>query len=145
MSGPRYLFDASSLILALKESRVELLEGQAVQQLTVYEVLNALWKEARLLRVISVAAAARLAHLLGRLLSDGYMVVLEPKGLEAEILGVALELGLTAYDASYVVLASRHGLTLVTEDRKLASAAKRYSNVVGLRELARGVGPGDSV
>ncbi len=27
MSGPRYLFDASSLVLALKESRLELLEG----------------------------------------------------------------------------------------------------------------------
>ena len=140
MSRPRYLFDASSLFLALKESQLELLEGQAIQQLTIYEVLNALWKEARLLRVISVTTAVKLARLLGRLLSDGYMVMLEPKGLEAEILEVALELGLTAYDASYVVLASRHGLTLVTEDKKLASAAERYINVVSLRELSRGAG-----
>ncbi len=97
--------------------------------------MNALWKEARLLRRISVEAAVRLARILGVVVGEA-MVVLDPRGLEQEILGVALELGLTAYDASYVVLASRHGLTLVTEDRRLASAAKRYIDVVSFRELA---------
>ena len=46
---PTHLFDASSIIKALKETKLVPLGGQAIQWLTVYEVLNALWKETYLL------------------------------------------------------------------------------------------------
>lgn len=43
---PVYLFDASSLVRAIKRGQVVPLGGQATQQLAIYEVLNAFWKEA---------------------------------------------------------------------------------------------------
>jgi predicted nucleic acid-binding protein len=49
---PAYLFDASSIIRALKEARLLPLRNQAIQWLTIYEVLNALWKEVNLLRIL---------------------------------------------------------------------------------------------
>jgi predicted nucleic acid-binding protein len=48
-------------------------------------------------------------------------------GLEEEILQVAIQLELTAYDFSYVVLAMEIGLILVTEDKKLREKAKSQS------------------
>ena len=47
-----------------------------------------------------------------------------------EILSLARAEGLTAYDASYLELAIRLGLSLATKDRALARAAKRAGVVV---------------
>jgi len=47
---PSYLFDSSSLVKALKLRKVNLLARNYIQWLTVYEVLNALWKDAHLLK-----------------------------------------------------------------------------------------------
>ena len=44
MTRPAYLFDASSVVRALKEAKLVPLGGQAVPWLTIYEVLNAFWK-----------------------------------------------------------------------------------------------------
>jgi predicted nucleic acid-binding protein len=55
------------------------------------------------------------------------MKILDPRGLEEEILQVAIQLELTAYDFSYVVLAMEIGLILVTEDEKLREKAKSQS------------------
>jgi predicted nucleic acid-binding protein len=44
----------------------------------------------------------------------------------AEILSLARELTLSAYDASYLDLAARSGLPLATKDGGLATAAARY-------------------
>ena len=63
------------------------------------------------------------------------MVVLEPRGLERDILELAASKGVTAYDASYIALAAKHGLTLVTEDQKLARAARGPVEVVSLDSL----------
>ena len=38
-------------------------------------------------------------------------------------------LNITAYDASYITLAKKHNLTLVTEDRKLHIKASKLINV----------------
>lgn len=45
-----------------------------------------------------------------------YMNILGPHGWEEEILKTALKLGITVYDASYIVLAKNNDITLVTED-----------------------------
>ncbi|MFZ8782941.1 MAG: type II toxin-antitoxin system VapC family toxin [Desulfurococcaceae archaeon] len=63
------------------------------------------------------------------------MKILSISNLEKEILKMSIELDLTAYDTSYIVLAQRHGLTLVTEDRKLMSKAKKHINVTSLDTL----------
>jgi predicted nucleic acid-binding protein len=63
------------------------------------------------------------------------MKILDPRGLEEEILRVAIQLELTVYNTSYVVLAMKHGLTLVTEDEKLREKAKKLVKTVSLDEL----------
>ena len=129
----RYLFDASSLIEVLKRKELELIYGEAIQPLTIYEALNALWKESRLLKKLSFKEALALAEVLDSLRE--FMKLLRTEGLGIEILRVALDKGMTAYDASYVVLAKKNKLTLVTEDSKLAKKASGIVPVTQLRKL----------
>ena len=48
---------------------------------------------------------------------------------------VAIQLEITAYDSSYIVLAMKHDLTLVTNDNKLREKAKNLVKAVSLDEL----------
>ena len=130
---PVYLVDASSLVKALKEAKLVPLGGQALQWLTVYEVLNALWKEAHLLHRFSLEEASSLASVFTELIRN--MVILEPNGLEHDILRIAASNGLTVYDASYIALAKKHNLTLVTEDRKLSQAADGIIRTASLDDI----------
>ncbi|RLF13868.1 MAG: VapC toxin family PIN domain ribonuclease, partial [Thermoprotei archaeon] len=90
------LFDASSMIRAIKERRVDLLIKGNIQPLTIYEVLNAFWKEAYLIRTISKEAAIKATTLISELIKE--MKILTITGLEKEIIELALNLGLTVYD-----------------------------------------------
>jgi predicted nucleic acid-binding protein len=129
----RCLFDASSFIKALKLGRPEVLVDNYVQWLTIYEVLNALWREAYLLKPASTDKVLQLVDVVVDVAR--YMRILGISSLEKEVLRTSMELGLTAYDTSYIVLAQRYGLTLVTEDRKLMGKAQRYVNVTPLDTL----------
>ncbi len=131
----KYLFDASSLLYSLKLRKINVLQGNYVQWLTLYESINALWKEVFLVKSISATEALRLISILNDIL--GLMNILNLQGLEKDVLKVALEQGITAYDASYIVLASKHGLTLVTEDRELRNKASKIVKTVSLNELIR--------
>ncbi len=128
------LFDASSLVYALKTRRLNLLVDNYALDLTVYEVLNAFWKEAVLLKHISVEDAVKLSSVAAKAM--GLMKLIDIRGLEEAVVKAAAELRLTAYDASYVVAAERHGLTLVTEDRRLAARASGRVRVMSLDEAA---------
>lgn len=128
-----YLFDASSLVYAIKLKRIGILAGNYVQELTIYEVLNALWKETYILRRMSRKEAESLLDVFVRLLS--YLKMLDLRGLESEVFKIAVENGLTAYDASYLTLARREKLTLVTEDVKLRNVASTMIRVVSLDEI----------
>ncbi|MEM4665521.1 MAG: type II toxin-antitoxin system VapC family toxin [Sulfolobales archaeon] len=57
------------------------------------------------------------------------------KGFEKEVMDVAVKEGVTFYDASYMYIAMRNKLTLVTDDRKLVSVARRYILVKSLRSV----------
>ena len=133
MTEPGLLFDASSLIYALKLRCVEALHGGYVQHLTVYEALSAVWREARSAKGLRREEAERLAEVLAEVLS--YLNVLSIRSCELEVLRAAIDLGLTVYDASYVILAERNGLTLVTEDEELRRKASRRVRVASLREV----------
>ncbi|ABL78833.1 type II toxin-antitoxin system VapC family toxin [Thermofilum pendens] len=129
----RFLLDASSVVQALKLGNLRVIYGNYIQWLTVYEVVNALWKEALLAGSISVEEASNLVEVFAETVK--LVEVLSPHPYEAEILETAAKLGLTAYDASYVVLAIRNGLSLVTEDRVLREKAKGVVKAVSLREV----------
>jgi len=61
--------------------------------------------------------------------------MLSPHSYEDEILSIARELNITAYDASYVVLAEKNDLTLVTEDKKLRTKAEKLVKAVSLTQI----------
>ena len=63
------------------------------------------------------------------------MKILSPHPYEDEILSTARELNITAYDASYIVLAEKNGLTLVTEDKKLRTKAEKLIKAVSLIQI----------
>jgi predicted nucleic acid-binding protein len=127
------LFDSSSLLYALKLKRIGVLAENYIQELTIYEVLNALWKETYVLRKMSIKEAESLLEVFIQLLS--YLKVLDLRGLESEVFKIAVETGLTVYDASYLALARREKLTLVTEDVKLRNVASTMIQAVSLDEL----------
>jgi len=64
-----------------------------------------------------------------------YHKILDSRDLEEEVLKVAIQLEITAYDPSYIVLAMKHDLTLVTNDNKLREKAKNLVKAVSLDEL----------
>ena len=128
-----YLFDSSSLVYALKLKRIGVLAGNYIQELTIYEVLNALWKETYVLRKMSRKEAESLLDVFIQLLS--YLKVLDLRGLESEVFKISIETGLNVYDASYLALAHREKLTLVAEDVKLRNVASTMIQAVSLDEL----------
>jgi predicted nucleic acid-binding protein len=109
-----YLLDASALygLVAHYHRWVGHREKLAILHLTVYEVGNALWKEARAGRLPWREAAGALSRVLSSLKT------LDDPPLE-KVLEVAVERDLTFYDASYAYVAETQGLSLVTQDREL--------------------------
>jgi predicted nucleic acid-binding protein len=128
-----YLFDASSFIKALKLGKPEVLIDNFIQWLTIYEVVNALWREVYLLKFASTEKVLQLVDIVTDVVK--YMKILSISNIEKEVLKISIELGLTAYDTSYIVLAQKHRLTLVTEDKKLMNKAQKHINVTSLDTL----------
>ena len=129
----KLLFDASSVIYALKLRNLKTLCDNYLQWLTIYEVINALWKEATLTKAISMQEASEIVKLFTKTVE--FMKILSPHLYEDEILSTARELNITAYDASYIVLAEKNGLTLVTEDKKLRTKAEKLVKAASLTQI----------
>jgi len=127
------LIDACSMVYVLKARRPEILIGNYIQELTPYEVLNAIWKEACLIQSISPEKAGNLVKVLTEVFS--LMNILSIRSLEPEIFEKAVELETTVYDASYIVLAKKNELVLVTEDRRLQEKATSIVKVTSVKDL----------
>jgi predicted nucleic acid-binding protein len=90
----------------------------------VKEVANAIWKAAKVRGFLDSSTALKLYDILERLI--GVNITLEPETrYTRRALEVALETGLTVYDALYIALAEDKGLPLLTLDEKQAKAASR--------------------
>jgi len=121
-----YVLDASALgalLEKLGEKGLRYLEGAVTLDLALYELGNLLWKACRLRGVVSEEEALEGARSLAKVLE---LVRREQiRGEDAEgIMALALSLGLTFYDASYLYLAKSRGDVLVTEDGDLLERAK---------------------
>lgn len=121
-----YVLDASALgalLEKLGEKGLRYLEGAVTLDLALYELGNLLWKACRLRGVVSEEEALEGARSLAKVLE---LVRREQiRGEDAEgIMALALSLGLTFYDASYLYLAKSRGVFLVTEDGDLLERAK---------------------
>jgi predicted nucleic acid-binding protein len=130
----RHLFDASSFVKALKLGKPELLIKSHIQWLTLYEIMNALWKEKCLAKAIPVDKALQLMDIVTQIAK--HMKILDISGLEVETLDTAIKLGLTAYDVSYIALAKKHNLVLVTEDVELKIKAQQLVKTLSIGETS---------
>lgn len=134
MNPQPLLFDASSILLLVKKSRSKspdiLLNGSTIS-LVYYEVGNALWRECSLLQRITLKEAGKLLESIFALVQAMDVAVLDDEKLGG-VLNMAGEQNITFYDASYLAEAQRSNRTLVTDDEKLADAAK----IVGVKTLA---------
>lgn len=128
--------DASSLlniIGRLGESALRSLRGCSILDLTVYEVGNGVWSLVYLHREIDYEGGLKLMKAVVRLLAELRVIHVGENVLEAYDLSI--KEGLTFYDASYLVAAQSMGLTLVTDDAKLAEKAEKYLNVLSSKDL----------
>ena len=123
MTTSRKVIDASVMAaVAFGEPRrneaAALLEGAEVlgPTLLAYELTHVACKKCRARPDEAVQVAAQLRDALT--LADGWLQV-DP----GEVLALALVWGLSGYDASYLWLAGRLRVPLVTFDRRLAAAA----------------------
>jgi predicted nucleic acid-binding protein len=66
-----------------------------------------------------------------RLILEVPLRVVSLRSLAVDALRLARELGMSAYDATYVLLAEATGATLVTADRRLAAAGGRAALIPG--------------
>jgi len=128
------LFDASSIFASVKTGRIEPLFEQNIQWLTLYEVCNAIWKESHTLRKLTKEQANGLLDILVEIVEN--MRVLDIHGFERDVMETAFSTGLSAYDASYMVLAEKRKLTLVTEDEKLRRAASKRAQTTSISQLS---------
>ena len=122
--GLRYLIDASALYTLLKRRRdivVEIIDASAIIDLTKYEIGNALWVEWR--RGL-IEDPKRTMRGWMKLLSFIREIQLD-KGELDEVEDLALELSLPFYDASYIYIARRMGLTLLTDDVEMRDKAAK--------------------
>jgi len=129
----KYIFDASAVVNLAKRGRLAaFLEGETLD-LARYEALNAIWKETALLRRLDYGEALEFADALNTLFRA--LKVNSIAGGEIGVLELATNEGLTIYDASYLYLAVKRNLTLVTDDKGLRNRASRHVKVLSVREL----------
>ncbi|MEM2643413.1 MAG: type II toxin-antitoxin system VapC family toxin [Candidatus Bathyarchaeia archaeon] len=116
-----------------KRGNVKVFAKGCTIDLAIYESINAVWKECYILKRIRVEVAYRLIELLSNIFNvlDLYTM----RGSEKEVLEIAIKEGITIYDASYIYIAVRNKLTLVTDDKKLINTAKKYTNAVTTTEI----------
>lgn len=129
------LFDASSLVHLLRLRNLRPLNNNYIQCLTIYEAINALWKEASLTNSISLEEAYEIVKILSDVID--VVKILSPHPCEREILATSSKLRITSYDASYVVLADKNNLTLVTEDSELRKRAREIIKVISVEDMLK--------
>jgi predicted nucleic acid-binding protein len=128
LSSQGYLLDASALIeFILRNAFINRLGDKVlhVLDLTIYESFNALWKLVGR-DILTIDEMLILARRVADIIGFMYIESIDPlKALN--VLEIALKENLTVYDASYLYIARRMQLILVTEDEELMDRAKKLS------------------
>ncbi|RLF19646.1 MAG: PIN domain nuclease [Thermoprotei archaeon] len=130
----KYLLDASAiypLALKLGEKFLDHADRFVILDLTIYEVGNALWKEYRLGKIKNLDVVAQLFEMIFE-----NVKMLRIELTFHEILNLAMKENLTFYDASYLHMARRYGMKLVTEDADLL----KFEEAINVRTLLSELG-----
>jgi len=126
------LFDSSSIINLCTERKIErLLEGYTLN-LAFYELGNAVWKQVHLHKALTQEEGGEALAALTEVYGQMRELHVEDA---SSILNIAVEEGLTYYDASYIHAAIKNDAVLVTDDRKLHTAASKYVETTTSEEL----------
>jgi predicted nucleic acid-binding protein len=132
------LLDASSFLLLVKKadvrSTVECLRDSFILDLTFYEVGNAIWKEGTLMKFLTSEEAERLGTMAQTILAKVNRANSEAGDFQ-KILEIAQTEKLSYYDSSYVYLAKKAALPLVSEDKELRTKAQKYTDTHTVAEL----------
>lgn len=128
-----YLLDSSSIINLVKRRKLEAFENAGTIDLALYECLNAVWKEALLLKRLKEETALKLASSIAKIFAsiETYSIT----GFEDEVLKLALKEGITFYDASYLYVAIKNNFILVTDDERLKDIASKHVKALGSAEV----------
>ncbi|RLE48756.1 MAG: hypothetical protein DRJ31_06565 [Candidatus Methanomethylicota archaeon] len=134
-----YLFDSCALLNSIRlygKAMVRFIEENrcCVLTLTYYEVGNALWKESYFLKRLSLDEAAEVLKLVDMLLSRLEIIDVFALRLGIETSTIAFQTGLTFYDASYLLVAKKRSMQLVSDDERLINVSKN----VGVKCLRSG-------
>jgi len=132
-----YLLDSSAIAILLKRlgsGALRYIVGAHTLDLARYELGNVVWKECALRTSVSLREAVRKAMCLAKLLKTMNISSISSDEDFREVMELALRLKLTFYDASYLYVAKKEGLTLVTEDRELREKAEN----VGVKAISVG-------
>ena len=128
----KHLFDSSSIINLCSERKIErLLEGCTLN-LAFYELGNAVWKQVHLHKALTQKEGSEALAALTEVYGQMRELHVEDT---STILNIAVEEGLTYYDASYIHAAIKNDAVLVTDDRKLHTAARKYVETTTSEEL----------
>ncbi len=128
-----YLFDASSIVNLVKRGILRVLGQGSTIDLARYEALNAVWKEYLLLKQIDRETMLEFADILSKIFD--IIRIENIQGNEREVIELAAREKLTIYDASYLLLAIKKNLILVTDDEKLKKKASKYVKVKKTQEI----------
>ena len=121
------LYDASAFFnILLRETQRGHLMGQAVLDLTQYELGNAACKNSGR----GEEAMLKLLDTYTNLIKDMYVMNVSTMELKAATMGMKTKL--TFYDSAYVVVAKEYGLAIVTDDGDMSEVARDY----GIETLA---------
>lgn len=122
----QYLFDTSAIILLTKNYPSKapiLLDGGFLLDLTIYEVGNVIWKVNKLIDKSGISSALNAFTQIFYLIS--VMDTVRVEGLDEfnSVMEIAFNYDLTFYDTSYLHVAQKMGIPLVTEDNRLFKRA----------------------
>lgn len=137
-----YLFDASAIVNLIKKGVTRTFAYGATTDLALYESLNAVWKEFKILKRIDEGTALEYVDIIAKVFKAIRKASIE--GDEEEVFKLASKENISIYDASYLHTAVKHKLTLVTDDGKLLSKASKYVKTIRSNELIGAVGSSDS-
>jgi len=126
------LFDTSAIINLCGSQNVEPLFNGQTLWLSFYEIGNAVWKQVRLQKKMSIKEGKTVLKTISDIFNA--MKKISNENPE-EVLQLANKTNLTFYDTVFLVAAKTNKLTLVTDDKKLEKIAKEYVPVESTRDL----------
>jgi len=129
----KYLFDSSAIFRAIKQNKIELLNGNYTLELARYELGNIIWKDSVLQAKVSKQESQMIAKTIKQTLT--IMEVLQIAGKEEEILETATNYKITFYDASYAYFTKEKQLQLITEDLRFIKKVSPTITALTLKDI----------